>query len=101
MVYLLGFDIEFYIDYVDIIKKIISLKQLDGYKVDNEINTLNYRYIQKQGGVIIAFASRGPMRFQHINLLKDVDADLLFIRDVPDAWYNKGLLYLTNNVDGQ
>ena len=39
------------------------------------------------------------MRFQHVNLLKNCKSDILFIRDISDAWYNKGLKYLTNDID--
>lgn len=102
MCYELQFSSSFFEDYVSILKNIIAFKQLDNKTYDSDIISLNYKLVTKSSEkkkLIIAFASRGPMRFQHTNLLKDCKSDVLYVRDVSDAWYNKGFLFLTTNID--
>ena len=100
MCYTLNFKQSIYENYVKILLNITALKQLDNKDYSTDLKLLNYKLISNNSKkLIIAFTSRGPMRFQHVNLLRDCKSDRLYVRDVSDAWYNKGLKFLTTDID--
>ena len=100
MYYESNFDTLHIYNYVNVLKNIICLKQQDNINCDEDIKLLSYKYNKKnEKKLIIAFTSRGSMQFQHTNLLKDCKSDVLYIRDIQDAWYNKGLKFITTDID--
>lgn len=98
-----NFPIESFIRETDIMINFISHKMtVEGSlaNIDKEKELLNFKYVDKGSDkLIMAFTSRGSRGFQQTNLLRDVEADILFVRDVEDAWYNRGLKFITSDVD--
>lgn len=90
-----------FFDYTAVLEGLIEIKSSKFLDVQKEINALNFKYINNRNKdrLIVVFNSRKIGNyFEHQNLLKDINADILFLRDVQDAWYNNGLKYLTKDI---
>jgi tetratricopeptide (TPR) repeat protein len=97
-----------YLDCPDILAKLGDYYEKSGRIHDaNRIKQAVSIYLELASSsqvLLIVFASRNDDRahtkFQFRQLLSQVDIKKIFIRDVYDAWYNKGLKNIVDSIEG-
>lgn len=72
-------------------------------RIQQEVS-IHFELASSSQVLLIIFASRNDIRaniqFQFRNLLSQVDIKKIFVRDVHDAWYSKGLKNIVDSIEG-
>ena len=97
-----------YLDRPDILIKLGDWCEEKGYHSEgNRVKqavSVHFELCPSSKLMLIIFASRNDIhaniQFQFRNLLSKVDINKVFVRDVHDAWYSKGIKNIATNVDG-
>ncbi|SHN49021.1 hypothetical protein [Desulfovibrio litoralis] len=82
---------------------LFSIIELQHHKNVELLELLNIKIIDKKSDcTLICFASRNEkineLNYQLTDILSVYNYNLIFVRDMYDAWYLKGLAFLTNDV---
>jgi tetratricopeptide (TPR) repeat protein len=97
-----------YLDRPDILTKLGEFynkigKFNEANRIQQEVS-IHFELASSSQVLLIIFSSRNDIhaniQFQFRKLLSQVDVKKIFIRDVHDAWYNKGLKNIVDSIEG-